>query len=156
LTSAGFNVEIARTGESGLELALTYSYDAILLDLNLGDMSGLDVLRELRVERSPTPVVILSGALDVTGKVRAFAAGADDYVTKPWHKDEVAARLRAVIRRAAGHTHSVITVGEISLDLDARVVSVCGTRVHLTSKEYQMMELLALKRGKPICKDAFL
>jgi two-component system cell cycle response regulator CtrA len=156
LTSAGFNVEIARTGESGLELALTYSYDAILLDLNLADMSGLEVLRELRIEKSATPVVILSGAQDVNGKVRAFAAGADDYVTKPWHKDELAARLRAVIRRAAGHTHSVITVGDISLDLDARVVNVCGARVHLTSKEYQMMELLALKRGKPICKDAFL
>jgi two-component system cell cycle response regulator CtrA len=156
LTSAGFNVETATTGEAGLELALSYAYDGIVLDLNLADMSGLDVLRELRRDRVGAPVVILSGAHAVEGKVRCLSAGADDFITKPCHKDELAARLRAVIRRTAGHTHSVITVGDICLDLDGGVVHVAGERVHLTGKEYQMLELLALRRGRPVCKDAFL
>jgi two-component system cell cycle response regulator CtrA len=156
LTSAGFNVETATSGEDGLDLARAFPYDAIVLDLQLEDMSGLDVLRELRRDRVAAPVVMLSGAHDVEAKVRSLSAGADDFVTKPCHKDELAARLRAVIRRSAGHTHSVITVGEIALDLDAGVVHVAGSRVHLTGKEYQMLELLALRRGRPVCKDAFL
>ena len=156
LAAAGFNLEVAATGEEGLDLAQAYTYDAVLLDLNLEDMSGLDVLRELRRARVATPVIIVSGAQDLGEKVRAFAAGADDYVTKPWHKDELSARLRAVIRRSAGHPHSVICAGDVSIDLDARVVQVAGVRVHLTGKEYQMLELLALRRGKTVCKDAFL
>jgi two-component system cell cycle response regulator CtrA len=156
LTSAGFNVETATSGEDGLDLARAFPYDAIVLDLHLEDMSGLDVLRELRRERVAAPVVMLSGAHTVEAKVGCLSAGADDFVTKPCHKDELAARLRAVIRRSAGHTHSVITVGEIALDLDAGVVHVAGSRVHLTGKEYQMLELLALRRGRPVCKDAFL
>jgi two-component system cell cycle response regulator CtrA len=156
LTSAGFNVETATSGEEGLDLAKAFPYDAILLDLQLADMSGLDVLRELRRERVAAPVLILSGAHAVECKVKCLAAGADDFITKPCHKDELAARLRAVIRRAAGHTHSVITVGDISLDLDGGVVHVGGRRVHLTGKEYQLLELLALRRGRPVCKDAFL
>jgi two-component system cell cycle response regulator CtrA len=156
LITAGFNVEVAAEGEEGCDLAQAYGYDAVLLDLTLGDMSGLEVLRALRRNRVMTPVVVLSGAADIGGKVGAFAAGADDYIVKPCHKDELTARLRAVIRRSAGHPQSVITVGDISLNLDARVVHVSGQRIHLTGKEYQMLELLALRRGKPICKDTFL
>ena len=156
LSQGGFNVETAQLGEDGVELAQSFDYDAILLDLRLADMSGLDVLRALRRAKVATPVLMLSGALEVGEKVRAFAAGADDYVTKPCHKDELGARLRAVIRRAQGHTQSLITVGDISLDLDSRVVHVAGARVHLTGKEYQMLELLALRRGRTLCKDTFL
>jgi len=116
----------------------------------------MDVLRSLRRAKVKTPVLILSGAADVGGKVAALAAGADDYLVKPCHKDELVARLRAVIRRSAGHADSTITVGDVSLNLDAKIVHVKGVRVHLTGKEYQTLELLALRRGKTLCKDVFL
>jgi two-component system cell cycle response regulator CtrA len=156
LTAEKFNVETTADGEDGLELAQAYDYDVILLDLNLGDMSGLDVLRGLRRAGSKTPVVIITGSSDVAMKVRAFSGGADDYVVKPFHKDELTARLRAVIRRSSGHAESVITVGDIALNLDSRTVHVNGARVHLTGKEYQTLELLALRRGKTLHKDVFL
>ena len=156
LSAGGFNVDAATTGEEGCDLAQTYSYDAIVLDMNLGDMTGLEVLRTLRHARVATPVIVLSGAHEVGGKVGAFNAGADDYVVKPCHRDELGARLRAVIRRSAGVASSQIVVGDLCLNLDARMVQVNGQRIHLTGKEYQMLELLALRRGKPVCKDTFL
>ena len=156
LTAEKFNVETVADGEEGLDLALSYDYDAVLLDLNLGDMSGLDVLRGLRRAGSKIPVVILTGSADVAVKVRAFSGGADDYLVKPFHKDELTARLRAVIRRSSGHAESIITVGDISLNIDARTVQVNGQRVHLTGKEYQTLELLTLRRGKTLHKDVFL
>ena len=156
LTAEKFNVEITADGEDGLELAQAYDYDAILLDLNLGDLSGLDVLRDLRRAGCKIPVIILTGSSDVAMKVRAFSGGADDYLVKPFHKDELTARLRAVIRRTSGHAESVITVGDVSLNLDSRTVHVNGARVHLTGKEYQTLELLALRRGKTLHKDVFL
>jgi two-component system cell cycle response regulator CtrA len=156
LTAEKFNVETTESGEDGLDLAQTYDYDIILLDLNLGDMSGLDVLRGLRRNGCKTPVMVVSGSADVAVKVRAFSGGADDYIVKPFHKDELTARLRAVIRRSSGHADSVITIGDIALNLDARTVHVNGTRVHLTGKEYQTLELLALRRGKTLHKDVFL
>jgi two-component system, cell cycle response regulator CtrA len=152
-----FIVETVADGEEGLELALAYDYDAILLDLNLGgEMSGLDVLRGLRRAGAKTPVMILTGSADIALKVRAFSGGADDYLVKPYHKDELTARLRAVIRRSSGHADSIITVGDIALNLDTRTVHVNGIRVHLTGKEYQTLELLALRRGKILRKDVFL
>jgi len=156
LTAEKFNVEIATLGEDGLDLAQTYDYDVILLDLGLEDISGMDVLRTLRRAGSKTPVVMLTGSADVAVKVRAFSGGCDDFVVKPFHKDELVARLRAVIRRGCGHADSVITIGDISLNLDSRTVSVNGQRVHLTGKEYQTLELLALRRGKTLHKDVFL
>jgi two-component system, cell cycle response regulator CtrA len=156
LTAEKFKVEVTALGEEGLELAQTYDYDAILLDLTLQDMSGLDVLRDLRRAKVKTPVIVLTGAGDVSMKVKAFSGGADDYVVKPFHKDELTARLRAVIRRSSGLADSIVTVGDISLNIDARTVQVNGARVHLTGKEYQMLELLALRRGKTLHKDVFL
>ncbi|HEX3886430.1 MAG TPA: response regulator transcription factor [Phenylobacterium sp.] len=156
LAAEKFNVETTESGEDGIDLAQTYDYDIILLDLNLGDMSGLDVLRGLRRNGCKTPVMIVSGSADVAVKVRAFSGGADDYIVKPFHKDELTARLRAVIRRSSGHADSVITIGDIALNIDARTVHVNGTRVHLTGKEYQTLELLALRRGKTLHKDVFL
>ena len=156
LTAEKFNVETTADGEDGLELAQAYDYDAVLLDLGLGDMSGLDVLRGLRRAGCKIPVIILTGSSDVAMKVRAFSGGADDYLVKPFHKDELTARLRAVIRRSSGHAESIITVGDIALNLDSRTVQVNGARVHLTGKEYQTLELLALRRGKTLHKDVFL
>jgi two-component system cell cycle response regulator CtrA len=156
LKAEGFNVETTGLGEEGLELARSYDYDAVLLDLHLPDMSGMDVLRGLRRAKVKTPIVILSGSVEVVAKVAALASGADDYVVKPFHKDELTARLRAVIRRSAGHADSIITVGDITLNLDAKIVHVGGQRVHLTGREYQTLELLVLRRGKILRKDVFL
>jgi two-component system cell cycle response regulator CtrA len=156
LKADGFSIEVTGLGEDGIELARGGEYDVVLLDMTLPDISGMDVLRTLRRMKSQTPIVILSAAADVAGKVKALGGGADDYIVKPCHKDELAARLRAVIRRSVGHADSVITVGEITLNLDARTVHVNGQRVHLTGREYQTLELLALRRGKILRKDVFL
>ena len=154
LTAEKFNVETVADGEEGLDLAQSYDYDAILLDLGLGDMSGLDVLRGLRRAGRKIPVMILTGAADVAARSRAFSGGADDYLVKPFHKDELTARLRAVIRRSSGHAESIITVGDIALNLDARIVQVNGARVHLTGKEYQTLELLALAAARPCTRTS--
>ena len=156
LNSQGFVVDLASEGEEGVEFATLYDYDAILLDLDLPDISGLEVLKLLRRDKVGTPIVFLTGEHEVETKIRAFSSGADDYVVKPAQKDELVARLRAVIRRSSGHAQPIITIGDLTLNLDAKIVHVNGTRVHLTGKEYQMLELLALRRGKTLNKEVFL
>jgi two-component system cell cycle response regulator CtrA len=147
LKSEGFNVYTTDLGEEGVDLGKIYDYDIILLDLNLPDMGGLDVLRHLRAGKVNTPVMILSGTSEIDTKVKTLGGGADDYMTKPFHKDELIARIHAVIRRSKGHAQSVIRTGDILVNLDAKTVEVNGQRVHLTGKEYQMLELLSLRKG---------
>ncbi len=156
LKSEGFNVYTTDLGEEGVDLGKIYDYDLILLDLSLPDMSGLDVLRQLRVARIDTPVMILSGSTEIETKVKSFGGGADDYMTKPFHKDELVARIHAVVRRSKGHAQSVIKTGDILVNLDAKTVEVSGSRVHLTGKEYQMLELLSLRKGTTLTKEMFL
>jgi two-component system cell cycle response regulator CtrA len=156
LKSEGFNVYTTDLGEEGVDLGKIYDYDLILLDLNLPDMSGLDVLRTLRVGKINTPVMILSGTSEIDTKVKTFGSGADDYMTKPFHKDELVARIHAVVRRSKGHAQSVIKTGDITVNLDAKTVEVNGSRVHLTGKEYQMLELLSLRKGTTLTKEMFL
>ena len=156
LGASGFIVEKADTGEDGVDLGEVYDYDCIVLDLSLPDMSGLDVLRTLRRAKNGTPIMVLSGTLEIESKVKALSLGADDYMTKPFHKDELIARLRAVIRRSKGHAQSQIVIGDMSIDLDAKIVHVCGQRIHLTGREYQTLELMALRKGKTLTKDIFL
>jgi len=156
LTSEGFNVYTTDLGEEGVDLGKLYDYDIILLDLNLPDMTGLDVLRHLRTSRIQTPVMILSGTAEVETKVKTFGGGADDYMTKPFHKDELVARVHAVVRRSKGHAQSVITTGDMTVNLDSKTVEVRGQRVHLTGKEYQMVELLSLRKGSTLTKEMFL
>ena len=139
-----------------MDLGKIYDYDLILLDLNLPDMSGMDVLRQLRVARIDTPIMILSGTSEIETKVKSFGGGADDYMTKPFHKDELVARIHAVVRRSKGHAQSVIKTGEVLVNLDAKTVEVSGQRVHLTGKEYQMLELLSLRKGTTLTKEMFL
>src|ERR687890_623533 len=103
LKSENFNVYTTDLGEEGVDLGKLYDYDIILLDLNLPYMSGYDVLRSLRVGKVKTPVLILSGFAGIEDKVRALGVGADDYVTKPFHKDELIARIHAIVRRSMGH-----------------------------------------------------
>jgi two-component system cell cycle response regulator CtrA len=156
LKSEGFNVYTTDLGEEGIDLGKIYDYDLILLDLNLPDMSGLDVLRQLRVAKINTPIMILSGTAEIDTKVKSFGGGADDYMTKPFHKDELVARIHAVVRRSKGHAQSVIRTGDIVVNLDAKTVEVNANRVHLTGKEYQMLELLSLRKGTTLTKEMFL
>ncbi len=156
MLNEGFVVETAMTGEDGIDLAEVYDYDLILLDMTLPDMTGIEVLRELRRSGSETPVLMLTAAGDVAMKLKAFSAGADDYIVKPFHKDELAARVRAVVRRSRGFPESLIKIGDLSIDLDSKLVFVGEKRIHLTGREYQTLELLALRKGKMLSKDVFL
>ena len=156
LKSDGFNVYTTDLGEEGVDLGKVYDYDIILLDLNLPDMTGFDVLKSLRVAKVNTPILILTGQGDIETKVRGLGFGADDYMTKPFHKDELVARIHAIVRRSKGHSQSVITTGNLTVNLDAKTVEVAGQRVHLTGKEYQMLELLSLRKGTTLTKEMFL
>jgi len=124
--------------------------------LNLPDMSGYEVLKSLRVSKVATPILILSGLAGIEDKVRGLGFGADDYMTKPFHKDELVARIHAIVRRSKGHAQSVIQTGGLKVNLDTKTVDVNGQRVHLTGKEYQMLELLSLRKGTTLTKEMFL
>ncbi|ASP21933.1 cell cycle response regulator CtrA [Antarctobacter heliothermus] len=156
LSHANLNVYSTDMGEEGIDLAKLYDYDLILLDLNLPDMNGHEVLRQLRVARIDTPILILTGEDDTQSKIKGFGFGADDYMTKPFHRDELVARIHAIIRRSKGHSQSIIRTGKISVNLDAKTVEVAGKSVHLTGKEYQMLELLSLRKGTTLTKEMFL
>ncbi|MCH8171952.1 MAG: response regulator transcription factor [Proteobacteria bacterium] len=156
LLSEGFNVYCTDMGEEGLDLGRIYDYDIILLDLNLPDIHGYEVLRELRESKVRTPVMVLTGMKEITNVVKALGKGADDYVTKPFHKQELVARIHAIVRRSKGHSESIIRTGDLAVNLDSRTVEVAGKPVHLTGKEYAILELLSLRRGSTLSKEAFL
>ena len=156
LGHANFNVYTTDLGEEGIDLAKLYDYDLILLDLVLPDINGHDVLRQLRVARIDTPILILSGETDTENKMRGFGSGADDYLTKPFHREELIARIHAIIRRSKGHSQSIIKTDDIEVNLDGKTVEVRGNTVHLTGKEYQMLELLNLRKGTTLTKEMFL
>ena len=156
LTHANLNVYCTDLGEEGVDLAKLYDYDLILLDLNLPDMHGHDVLRQLRIAKVETPILILTGEDDTESKIKGFGFGADDYLTKPFHREELIARIHAIIRRSKGHSQSLIRTGKIAVNLDAKTVSAGDQPVHLTGKEYQMLELLSLRKGTTLTKEMFL
>ena len=156
LQNANLNVYATDLGEEGIDLAKLYDYDLILLDLNLPDMNGHEVLRQLRIAKVETPILILSGADDTENKLKGFGFGADDYMTKPFHRQELIARIHAIVRRSKGHAQSVIATGKFTVNLDAKTVEVDGKPVHLTGKEYQMLELLSLRKGTTLTKEMFL
>ena len=156
LSHASLNVYTTDLGEEGIDLAKLYDYDLILLDINLPDMNGHEVLRQLRMARIDTPILILSGEDDTDSKLRGFGFGADDYLTKPFHREELVARIHAIIRRSKGHAQSIIKTGNVNVNLDAKTVDVQGNTVHLTGKEYQILELLSLRKGTTLTKEMFL
>jgi two-component system, cell cycle response regulator CtrA len=156
LRSEGFNVYTTDLGGEGVDLGKLYDYDIIVLDLSLPDMSGYDVLRMLRVNKVRTPILVLSGLAAIEDKIKGLGFGADDYMTKPFHKNELVARILAIVRRSKGHAQSVIHTGDLVVNVDTKTVEVHGQRVYLTSKEHQMLELLSLRQGKTVTKEQFL
>ena len=156
LGAEGFNVYVTDLGEEGLDLGKLYDYDIIVLDLNLPDMNGYDVLKKLRLAKVETPILILSGMSEADDKVKGLVFGADDYLTKPFDKSELVARLNAVVTRSKGHAQSIISTGKMAVNLDAHAVEVEGAPVHLTGKEYGILELLSLRKGTTLTKEMFL
>jgi two-component system cell cycle response regulator CtrA len=156
LKSESFNVYTTDLGEEGIDLGKLYDYDIILLDLNLPDMSGFEVLRSLRVSKVKTPTLIVSGLAGIEDKVKGLGGGADDYMTKPFHKNELVARIHAIVRRSKGHAQSVIQSDDLVVNLDTKTVEINGARVHLTGKEYQILELLSLRKGMTLTKEMIL
>lgn len=156
LKASAMVVDIAETGEESLDLARIYDYDIIVLDLMLPDMEGYEVVRRLRAARIETPVLILSGLNRPQAKVRGFGMGADDYITKPFDQTELVARIQAIVRRAKGFSQPTLSIGPLTLNLGSREVMVDGRNVHLTGKEYAVLELLTLRKGIVLTKEAFL
>jgi two-component system cell cycle response regulator CtrA len=156
LTAEGHNVFVTDLGEDAIELADVYDYDVVLLDLELSDMTGLEVLRALRLKKIKTPVIMVTASGDVDTKVLALSAGADDFITKPFHKAEMAARINAVVRRSRGHSESIIRTGNIALNIDTRTAEVSGVPVHLTPSEYKVLELLSLRKNTVLTKEMCL
>ena len=156
LRAESFVVDVTEHGEDGLEIGQLYDYDIILLDLMLPDMEGYEVLRRLRAARVQTPILILSGVAELDAKIKGLGFGADDYVTKPFDRRELLARIQAIVRRSQGHSESIICTGKLTINLDQRTVEAEGTPIHLTGKEYGILELLSLRKGTTLTKEMFL
>src|SRR5262249_20834275 len=153
LREEGYAVDDAAEGEDGLHKATSWDYDALVLGLMLPCLDGWEVLRRLRQTRK-TPVLILTARDGVADRVRGLDGGADDYLVKPFELNELLARLRALIRRAAGSAVSTISIGDVVIDTAARLVTRAGQPVALTPREYALVELLALHRGRLITRTA--
>jgi two-component system, cell cycle response regulator CtrA len=147
LKSSGAVVNHVNTGEEALELARHYDYDIVILDLMLPDIEGFEVVHRLRIGRNDTPVLILSGLTRPAAKVKGLGLGADDFITKPFDRAELLARIQAIVRRGKGFSQSTLYIGPLRLNMDSREVTVEGRMVPLTGKEYSILELLVLRKG---------
>ena len=156
LRAESYVCDVTDMGEDGLEIGKLYDYDIIVLDLMLPDMNGYEVLRRLRAARVKTPILILSGLNGLDDKVKGLGVGADDYLTKPFDKRELVARIQAIVRRSKGHSDSVIKTGKLAVNLDTRTVEIDGQPLHLTGKAYGILELLSLCKGTTLTKEMFL
>jgi len=156
LRSEGYVCDATDLGEDGLEIGKLYDYDIIILDLLLPDIDGYEVLRRLRAAQIRTPILILSGLSELDAKIKGLGFGADDYLTKPFDKRELIARIQAIVRRSKGHSQSIITTGRLTVNLDTRTAEVDTQPLHLTGKEYGILELLSLRKGTTLTKEMFL
>ena len=156
LRKENFIIDTTDLGEDGLEIGKLYDYDIIILDLLLPDMDGYEVLRRLRAARVKTPILILSGLGELDHKIKGLGFGADDFLTKPFDRRELIARIQAIVRRSKGHSESTIRTGKLVVNLDSRIVTVEDHPLHLTAKEYGILELLSLRKGTTLTKEMFL
>jgi two-component system, cell cycle response regulator CtrA len=156
LKSEGFVVDTTDLGEDSVELSKLYDYDIVVLDLMLPDMHGYDVLKRYRMAKVNTPVLILSGLGDAADKIKALGFGADDYLTKPFDKGELVARINAIIRRSKGHAQPVIITGRLTVNLETQAAYVDEQILPLSNKEYAILELLSLRKGITLTKEMFL
>jgi two-component system cell cycle response regulator CtrA len=156
LRAEGFACQMADLGEDGLEISRVCEHDLIILDLNLPDIDGYEVLRRLRDARNRTPVLILSGLSHMDNRIKGLGYGADDFMSKPFDKRELIARIRAIVRRDRGHPESWVTVGRLSLNIDTKTLEIGGKEVHLTAKEFGILEILAARKGQPVSKQSFM
>ncbi len=156
LRTEGYVCDTTDLGEDGLEIGKLYDYDIILLDLIRPDMDGYEVLRRLRIARVQTPILILSGLTGLDDKIKGLGVGADDYLTKPFDKRELVARVQAIVRRSKGHPDSIIQTGKLKVNLDAHSLEVNNQPLHLTGKEHGILELLSLRKGATLTKEMFL
>ena len=149
-------VEHVSSADEAIELTRFYSYDIIVMDIQLPGMDGYDAIRRLRAEKVETPILIVSGLNQPQCKVRGLGVGADDFLTKPFYIGEFIARIQAIIRRSRGFCKSVINIGDLSLDIENREARVNDITIHLTGKEYAVLELLIMRKGIVQTKEAFL
>jgi two-component system cell cycle response regulator CtrA len=156
LRSESYVCDTTDMGEDGLEIGKLYDYDIIILDLVLPDIDGYEVLRKLRAAQVQTPILILSGLTGLDDKIKGLGVGADDYLTKPFDRRELVARIQAIVRRSKGHADSIIQTGKLKVNLDARMAEVNNQPLHLTGKEYAILELLSLRKGATLTKEMFL
>jgi two-component system cell cycle response regulator CtrA len=156
LKRESFICDTTDLGEDGLEIGKLYDYDIIILDLMLPDIDGYEVLRRLRAAKVRTPILILSGLSELDHKLKGLGFGADDFLTKPFDRRELIARIQAIVRRSKGHAESTIRTGKLVVNLDSRLVAVDDHPLHLTAKEYGILELLSLRKGTTLTKEMFL
>ena len=156
LDQAGFEVETAGSGREALAAVRRSPPDLLVLDLMLPDIDGYEVLRRLRASKVHTPILILSGLGSSDDKIKGLGIGADDYLTKPFDKRELVARIQAIVRRAKGHPDPLIRTGRLTVNMNTRAVAVDDQPVHLTGKEYGILELLSLRKGTTLTKEMFL
>lgn len=157
LKSEGYHCDVVFLGREGLDITSVYKYDAIIIDIVLPDLDGLELLKRIRDSGVKTPILILSGLNDPLTKVNGFGNGADDYLTKPFNRSELIARIQAMVRRSKGYASPVIPLhNNAVINTEKRIVEAHGSIVPLTSKEYTILEFLAVSRGKVISKEMFL
>ncbi|MDH3660175.1 MAG: response regulator transcription factor [Alphaproteobacteria bacterium] len=156
LQSENMMVERVEAGLEALEMVKVYDFDVMILELDLPDIAGDKLVRRMRAADINLPMMMLSKIDDKAAKIDAFNAGVDDYVTKPFDREELVVRLRGIIRRAKGHAGSVIRIGRLAVDVSAKTVEIDGKPLNATAKEYGILELLALRRGMTLTKENFL
>ncbi len=156
LKSKDMVVDTALSGEDGWELARLYDYDIIIMENRLSDKTGYDILKHLRLSGNMTPVIVISSEISISEKVKMLTQGADDYLVKPFDKNELVARMQAVVRRCHGHAGAIIKIGQMEINMTSKTVFIAGQPLKLTGKEYALLELLCLRRGMMISKEQFL
>ena len=156
LRTAGYEIDVCYDGDSGLEAAMTESYDLIILDLNLLKMDGMDLLKALRTQNGETGVLILSARSGIRDKVEGLDAGANDFLSKPFHMQELDARIRSLTRRKFIQNSLTLTLGKLTFDTKSRVASVSGAPLQLTRKETGILEYLLLHQGRPVSQEELM